>query len=462
TVPSQDMVLGCYWLTREQPGAKGEGKIFSSPAEVRMAYDAAEVSEHARIKVRGLTPIREPGMTEDAWRDPSGWTQSTTVGRVLFGEILPPGVPFEAVNLLMTKKELTKLIDACYRQAGHRETVIMLDRIKDLGFSYATRAGVSICVDDMLIPMKKSELIRKAQEEVAEIERQYADGLITNGERYNKVIDIWAHVGEQVANEMMKELGASTGTGERRGFNPIFMMADSGARGSTQQIRQLGGMRGLMAKPSGVIIETPITANFREGLTVLQYFISTHGARKGLADTALKTANSGYLTRRLVDISQDVIVSEADCGTTDGILVTALVEGGEVIQPIEERILGRLAAEDIRDPLTGEIIVKVDEEVIEETSQKIEDSGLERVRIRSGLTCDTKRGICVLCYGRNLGSGRLAELGEAVGIIAAQSIGEPGTQLTMRTFHIGGTASRVVEASKHEAKSAGVVKFHNL
>src|SRR5216117_2813415 len=282
TVPSQDMVLGCYWLTREQPGAKGEGKIFSSLEEVRMAYDAGEVSEHARIKVRGLTPIREPGMTEVTWRDPSRWKQYTTVGRVLFGEILPPGVPFEAVNLLMTKKELTKLIDSCYRQAGHRETVIMLDRIKDLGFYYATRAGISISVDDMLIPTKKSELIRKAQEEVSEIERQYADGLITNGERYNKVIDIWAHVGEQVANEMMKELGASTGTGERRGFNPIFMMADSGARGSTQQIRQLGGMRGLMAKPSGVIIETPITANFREGLTVLQYFISTHGARSDL------------------------------------------------------------------------------------------------------------------------------------------------------------------------------------
>src|SRR5438552_5440440 len=319
TVPSQDMVLGCYWLTRDQPGAMGEGKIFSSPAEVRMAYDAGECSEHARSKGQGPTPMRAPGWRDAPCRTPSGWKQYTTVGRVLFGEILPPGVPFEAVNLLMTKKELTKLIDACYRQAGHRETVTMLDRIKDLGFSYATRAGVSICVDDMLIPMKKSELIRKAQEEVAEIERQYADGLITNGERYNKVIDIWAHVGEQVANEMMKELGASTGNAERRGFNPIFMMADSGARGSTQQIRQLGGMRGLMAKPSGVIIETPITANFREGLTVLQYFISTHGARKGLADTALKTANSGYLTRRLVDIAQDVIVSEDDCGTQDGI-----------------------------------------------------------------------------------------------------------------------------------------------
>ena len=316
-----------------------------------MAYDAGKVSEHARIKVRGLTPIRETGMTEQTLRDASKWKQYTTVGRVIFGELLPPGVPFDAVNLIMTKKEMTKLIDACYRRAGHRETVMMLDRIKDLGYFYATRAGISIAIDDMHIPTKKGELIRRAQHEVSEIERQYADGLITNGERYNKVIDIWAHVGEQVANEMMKELGAEGG--EKHGFNPIFMMADSGARGSSQQIRQLGGMRGLMAKPSGVIIETPITANFREGLTVLQYFISTHGARKGLADTALKTANSGYLTRRLVDIAQDVIVSEDDCGTSDGIFVTALVEGGEVIQQLGERILGRIAADDVRDPVTG-------------------------------------------------------------------------------------------------------------
>jgi DNA-directed RNA polymerase subunit beta' len=332
TVPSQDMVLGCYWLTRDQLGSRGEGRIFSSSEEVRIAYDLGEISEHARIKVRGLTPIREEGMTEKTLRDPSFWKHYTTVGRVLFGELLPSGIPFDAVNIVMTKKEVTKLIDTCYRRAGHRETVLMLDRIKDVGYYYATKAGISICIDDMHIPTRKGELIRKAQTEVGEIERQYGDGLITNGERYNKVIDIWAHVGEQVANEMMKELGTETGVGAKRGFNPIFMMADSGARGSSQQIRQLGGMRGLMAKPSGVIIETPITANFREGLTVLQYFISTHGARKGLADTALKTANSGYLTRRLVDVAQDVIVSEDDCGTTDGIFVTALVEGGEVIQ----------------------------------------------------------------------------------------------------------------------------------
>src|SRR5437899_1359183 len=311
----------------------------------------------------------------------------------------------------------------------------------------------------MLIPTKKSELIRKAQEEVSEIERQYADGLITNGERYNKVIDIWAHVGEQVANEMMKELGASTGTGERRGFNPIFMMADSGARGSTQQIRQLGGMRGLVAQPSGVIIETPITANFREGLTVLQYFISTHGARKGLADTALKTANSGYLTRRLVDISQDVIVSEDDCGTQDGIYVTALLEGGEIIQQLGERILGRIAAEDVRDPVTGELIVGANEQITEEKAATIVEAGLDRVKIRSVLTCESRRGVCVTCYGRDLARGKRVERGEPVGVIAAQSIGEHGTQLTMRTFHIGGTASKVVEQTTLESKHAGTIHY---
>ncbi|MEK7797860.1 MAG: DNA-directed RNA polymerase subunit beta', partial [Nitrospirota bacterium] len=393
-----------------------------------MAYDAGEISEHARIKVRGLTPIREAGMTEETIRDPKRWKRYTTVGRVIFGEVLPASIPFEEVNKLMTKKEVAKLIDTCYRQAGPRDTVVMLDRIKDIGFTYATRAGISICIDDMLIPAKKGDLIRKAQDEVAEIERQYADGLITNGERYNKVIDIWAHVGEQVANEMMKELGAESGVGDRRGFNPIFMMAESGARGSTQQIRQLGGMRGLMAKPSGVIIETPITANFREGLTVLQYFISTHGARKGLADTALKTANSGYLTRRLVDIAQDVIVSEHDCGTNEGIFVTALLEGGEVIQQLGDRILGRIAAEDVRDPVTGELIVGANEEITEDKAVTIVEAGLDRVKIRSVLTCESRRGMCIRCYGRDLARGKLVELGEPVGVIAAQSIGEPGTQ----------------------------------
>ncbi|WP_447598923.1 DNA-directed RNA polymerase subunit beta' [Nitrospira sp. Nam80] len=442
SVPSQDMVLGCYWLTKERVGVKGEGKVFGSPEEVRIAYDAGEIAEHARIKVRI-----------------NGSLLQTTTGRVLLAEILPPSIPFADANKLMTKKEMTKLIDAVYRQAGHRETVTFLDKIKNLGFQYATRAGMSICIDNMHIPTRKEDLIGKAQREVNEIEKQYAEGLITNGERYNKVIDIWAHVTEQVANEMMKELGAGGDPAKLESFNPIFMMADSGARGSSQQIRQLGGMRGLMAKPSGEIIETPITANFREGLTVLQYFISTHGARKGLADTALKTANSGYLTRRLVDIAQDVIVSEEDCGTTDGIVVSALVEGGEIIQPLEERVLGRLAAEDIRDPVTGEVIVSFNEEIDEEQARAVVEAGVDRVKIRSVLTCQSRRGVCRLCYGRDLARGRLVERGEPVGVIAAQSIGEPGTQLTMRTFHIGGTASKVVEQTVLEAKHAGHMKF---
>ena len=441
-VPSQDMVLGCYWLTKERVGAKGEGKVFGSTEEVRIAFDAREVEEHARIKVRI-----------------DGNLVQTTVGRVVLSEVLPTGMPFSYANKLMTKKEVTKLIDAVYRQSGHRETVMFLDKIKDAGFTYATRAGVSICIDNMHIPSKKEELLGKAQREVNEIERQYAEGLITNGERYNKVIDIWAHVTEQVAGEMMKELGAGGDPSKDESFNPIFMMADSGARGSSQQIRQLGGMRGLMAKPSGEIIETPITANFREGLTVLQYFISTHGARKGLADTALKTANSGYLTRRLVDIAQDVIINEFDCGTTDGIFVSALVEGGEIIQPIEERILGRLAAEDIRDPVTGEVIVSFNEEITEERTKDVVEAAVDRVKIRSVLTCQSRRGVCRACYGRDLARGRLVEKGEPVGVIAAQSIGEPGTQLTMRTFHIGGTASKVVEQTVLEAKHAGRMKF---
>ena len=441
-IPSQDMVLGCYWLTKEQAGAKGEGKIFYSAEEVRIAYDAEEVEEQAHIKVRVQGEIVE-----------------STVGRVLLSEILPQNIPFSFVNRLMTKKEMTKLIDSVYRQAGLHEVVIMLDRLKDLGFAYATKAGVSICIDNMHIPTKKEVLIGQAQTEVIDVQQQYSEGLITNGERYNKVIDIWAHVSEQVANEMMKEISADGGEKHSGALNPIYMMADSGARGSSQQIRQLGGMRGLMAKPSGEIIETPITANFREGLTVLQYFISTHGARKGLADTALKTANSGYLTRRLVDIAQDVIVSEIDCMTTDGIMVSALIEGGEVIQNLEERVLGRLAAEDIHDPLTQEIIVKANDEFDEGRSKAVVEAGIDHVRIRSVLTCQSRWGVCAKCYGRDLARGRLVEKGEPVGVIAAQSIGEPGTQLTMRTFHIGGTASKVVEQTVLEVKHSGKLKY---
>jgi DNA-directed RNA polymerase subunit beta' len=439
-VPSQDMVFGIYYLTKERPGAKGEGRLFADPEELRIAYDSEDVDLQARVRMRWNSGVIE-----------------TTVGRALFNDVVPE--PLRFVNREMKKKEITGLISDCYNRLGNEATVAFLDKLKDVGFRYATLAGLSIGIDDMHIPSQKGTLIEHARRQVNEVEQQYQDGVITNGERYNKVVDIWAHVTEQIADAMFKEIEAGAQGGE---FNPIYMMADSGARGSKQQIRQLAGMRGLMAKPSGEIIETPITSNFREGLTVLEYFTSTHGARKGLADTALKTADSGYLTRRLVDVAQDVIVSEYDCGTVKYIDATPLVEGGDIIQSLRDRVLGRVAAEDIRDPFTGEIIVQANTEINEELAQKIEDAGLEKVRIRSALTCESKRGICVLCYGRNLGTGRLAELGEAVGIIAAQSIGEPGTQLTMRTFHIGGTASRVVEASKHEARSAGVVRYHNI
>lgn len=451
-VPTQDMVLGIYYLMKERKGAKGEGKIFADPEDVRIAYDAGIVSEHAKVKVRM-----------------NGEFVETTTGRIIFGEILPDGILFSMVNKDMTKKELGKLIEYIYKKSGKRETVIFLDNLEKLGFYYATKSGISICIADMHIPSKKTELIHSTEQEVIEVQKQYADGFITHGERYNKVIDIWANVTEQIADEMMKELGAEDGKlfsedelKERRAFNSIFMMADSGARGSTAQIRQLAGMRGLMAKPSGEIIETPITANFREGLSPLQYFISTHGARKGLADTALKTANAGYLTRRLVDVAQDVIIMEVDCGTTDSITVTSLVEGGEIIQHLEERILGRIAVEDIRDPITKEIIVSRNQEIDEDLRQKIIDAGIDRVKIRSVLTCQSRYGVCTKCYGRDLTRGEPVEIGEAVGIIAAQSIGEPGTQLTMRTFHIGGAASKVVEQTVLEAKNSGTIKFINI
>lgn len=450
-VPTQDIVLGLYYMTREREYAKGTGKVFANPEEVRIAYDAHEVDLHARIKVRM-----------------DGQLVQTTVGRVLLREVVPDEVPFELINRVMNKKAVANLIDYTYRVAGNKKTVILADKLKNLGFAYATTSGLSITIKDIHIPSHKAELLERASEEVEKVRQQYVDGLITDGERYNKVIDIWAQVTEEIADEMMKELGTEKvkdPQGEEKAvpsFNPIFMMADSGARGTAQQIRQLAGMRGLMAKPSGEIIETPITANFREGLSVLQYFVSTHGARKGLADTALKTANSGYLTRRLVDVAQDVIVTEYDCGTLDGIYVSSLVEGGEIIEPMVERILGRVALEDIKDPFTGEIIVRANQEIDEEAVQKIADAGLDRVKIRSVLTCESKHGVCALCYGRDLARGRIVDIGEAVGVIAAQSIGEPGTQLTMRTFHIGGTASRRVEETTLEAKMDGTIKFINL
>ena len=450
-VPTQDIVLGLYYLTRNRPGVKGEGKMFGSTDEVRAAYDSSEVHLQAGVKVKL-----------------DGKLVDTTVGRILMREVIPPAIGFEEINKVMDKKRLADLIDICYRRSGSKETVLLADRLKDMGYQYATKAGISICIDDMKIPKKKGELLDSAYEEVKEIQKQYNEGLITDGERYNKVIDIWAQATEEIAEEMLKELSSDLVKDENGNeaqvpsFNPIFIMADSGARGSAQQIRQLAGMRGLMAKPSGEIIETPITANFREGLTVLQYFISTHGARKGLADTALKTANSGYLTRRLVDVAQDAIISEDDCGTLDGIYMTQLVEGGEVIEPIGERILGRVVLEEVVDPFTKEVLVEANDEIDEGKVEKIEEAGVDRVKIRSVLTCRSTRGICIKCYGRDLTRGRMVEMGEAVGVIAAQSIGEPGTQLTMRTFHIGGTASRRAEQTTLEARHEGIVKYHNL
>jgi DNA-directed RNA polymerase subunit beta' len=449
--PSQDIVLGCYYMTREQPGARGEGMVLANPAEVRVAFDAGELDLHAAIKVRM-----------------NGELIDTATGRILLKEIVPEEIPFEIINQVMDKKALGELIDQCYRRMGNKATVLLADRLRTLGYQYATRAGISVSINDMQIPRDKEKFIGAANEQVRQIEQQYQEGLITDGERYNKVIDIWADATERVAEQMLERLGTDVvrdDQGEERqvpSFNPIYMMADSGARGSAQQMRQLAGMRGLMAKPSGEIIENPITSNFREGLSVLQYFISTHGARKGLADTALKTANSGYLTRRLVDVSQDMIVRQVDCGTTDGIEVGPLVEGGEIIEPIGERILGRVSLEDVRDPLTDAALVRANEEIDEEKVRLVEDAGIENVLIRSVLTCETAFGVCSMCYGRDLSRGTLVNQGEAVGVIAAQSIGEPGTQLTMRTFHIGGTATRRVEQSHAEASSEGEVRFTNL
>ena len=450
-VPSQDIVLGIYYLTRERPFSKGEGKAYSNPLEVRIAYDAGELDLHASIKVRI-----------------EGKLQETTTGRVILYEILPEALPFALINQVMSKKELRTLINESYRGAGIKATVILGDRLKDMGYQYATLSGISISIKDMTIPSRKGEIIERAENEAKNIDDQYISGLITDGEKYNKVVDIWSQSTEDVASEMIKEMALEEvrGPGNKRvktnSFNPIYMMSDSGARGSKDQMRQLAGMRGLMAKPSGEIIETPITSNFREGLTVLQYFISTHGARKGLADTALKTANSGYLTRRLVDVAQDAIVTEENCGTMDGIWVDALVEGGEILQRVGERILGRVSLEDIYDPVTGDLLVKADEEIDEEKVKKVEAAGLERVRIRSVLTCEAKRGVCQKCYGRDLSHGHEVNIGQPIGIVAAQSIGEPGTQLTMRTFHIGGTASKRVEQSTVQPRNQGKIKFIDL
>ena len=449
-IPSQDIVLGIYYLTRMRSGVKGEDMLFSGPSEVRSALDAGVVDLQARIKVRI-----------------DGILKDTTVGRVVLYEIVPESISFDSINKVMNKKELANLINNCYRYNGVKTTVLLADRLKDIGFKYATVSGVSIAIHNMIIPENKRIITEKADKDVLGIQKQYMEGLITYGERYNKVIDIWAQATEKIAEEMLSGITKEERIGfdgekmRVESFNPIHMMADSGARGSAVQIRQLAGMRGLMAKPSGEIIETPIRANFREGLTVLEYFISTHGARKGLADTALKTANSGYLTRRLVDVAQDSIISEHDCGTIDGIEVSALMEGGEIIETVGERVLGRVALEDIRDPFTGDVLVEANQEIDEALAKKINDAGIEKVTIRSVITCKSKHGVCAMCYGRDLAHGHLVNIGEAVGIIAAQSIGEPGTQLTMRTFHIGGTA-KFEEHSTLEARHDGIIKFVNL
>ena len=469
-VPSQDIVLGLYYMTREKVGALGDGSIYADVSEALRAYRSGQLDLQAKVQIR----IQE-SFTNDAGEQQDKVTRyDTTVGRAILSELLPVNLPFSTVNKTLKKKEISRLINASFRLCGLRDTVIMADKLMYTGFTYATRAGISICVDDMLVPKQKNEFIVAAEKEVHEIQNQYTSGLVTQGERYNKVVDIWGRTGDQVAKAMMDQLGSEPvrdlATGEvvtdkkgqpvmQESFNSIYMMADSGARGSAAQIRQLSGMRGLMAKPDGSIIETPITANFREGLNMLQYFISTHGARKGLADTALKTANSGYLTRRLVDVTQDLVIIENDCGTSNGRAIKALVEGGEVIEALRERILGRVVSVDVVNPETGETLYASGQLLDEDMVDSIEALGIDEVRVRTPLTCETRYGLCTKCYGRDLGRGGLINVGEAVGVIAAQSIGEPGTQLTMRTFHIGGAASRTVVASQVEGKSNGIIKY---
>ena len=462
-VPSQDVVLGLYYATRDRINGKGEGLVFADTGEVQRALDAGEVELAARITVRMTEWTKNKETGEFV---PSTSLVETTVGRALLSEILPKGLPFSNMNKALKKKEISKLINVSFRKCGLKETVVFADKLLQNGFRLATRAGISIAIDDMLVPPQKAGIIERSEKEVKEIEQQYVSGLVTAGERYNKVVDIWGKAGDEVSKVMMARLSKEQVI-DRHGnevsqesFNSIYMMADSGARGSAAQIRQVAGMRGLMAKPDGSIIETPITANFREGLNVLEYFISTHGARKGLADTALKTANSGYLTRRLVDVTQDLVVTEEDCGTANGSLMRAIVEGGEVIESLRDRILGRTAAEDVLHPENRSVLVQAGVMLDEDIIEGLEIAGVDEVKVRTALTCETRYGLCAKCYGRDLGRGGLINLGEAVGVIAAQSIGEPGTQLTMRTFHIGGAASRAAIASSVEAKSNGVIGFN--
>ncbi len=464
-VPSQDVVLGLYYMTRELVGKRGEGMAFSDVKEVHRAYSAHKVDLHAKVRVR----IEETEVNEDGTRTRKRTLTQTTVGRALLSEILPAGMPFALVNQPLTKKAISGLINQCYRRLGLKDTVIFADQLMYTGFAYATRAGVSIGIDDLKIPLEKGEILERAEREVREIQDQFTSGLVTAGERYNKVVDIWSRTNEQVAQAMMKGIGTDKATDaegkaiDQKSMNSIFIMADSGARGSAAQIRQLAGMRGLMAKPDGSIIETPIKANFREGLDVLQYFISTHGARKGLADTALKTANSGYLTRRLVDVAQDVVITEVDCGTLEHLTMAPIVEGGDVIEPLRDRVLGRVVAADVFAPGNDEDPVVTRNTLLDEAwVAKLEELGVQEVKVRSTITCSTRFGVCAMCYGRDLARGHLVNIGEAVGVIAAQSIGEPGTQLTMRTFHIGGAASRVAAQDHVQIRTTGTIRLNNL
>ena len=464
-VPSQDVVLGLYYMTRERINARGEGTLFANVSEVHRAYFGGHVHLQARVKVR----INEVVNTDEGERIENSFVADTTVGRALLWEIVPEGIPFEMVNQDMAKKAISRIINQCYRAVGLKATVIFADRLMYTGYEYSTRSGSSIGVNDFEIPDAKAELIARADAEVKEIEQQYAAGLVTQGEKYNKVIDIWSRANDLVSKSMMEGLSKETVVNrdgeeeEQASFNSVYIYADSGARGSPAQIRQLAGMRGLMAKPDGSIIETPITANFREGLNVLQYFISTHGARKGLADTALKTANSGYLTRRLVDVAQDLVVTEVDCGTDQGLLMTPVIEGGDIIESLGDRVLGRIVARDVNRPGSDEEIAIVAGTMLDELwIKRLEEMGIDEIAVRSPITCETRHGICSACYGRDLARGHRVNMGEAIGVVAAQSIGEPGTQLTMRTFHIGGAASRATAQDNIQVMNDGTVRLHNL
>ncbi|MBT8060748.1 MAG: DNA-directed RNA polymerase subunit beta', partial [Gammaproteobacteria bacterium] len=463
-VPTQDVVLGLYYMTRQLEGASGQGMYFSDIDEVHRAFENKAVELHARIKVR----IDETIISEHGEERHETNLVETTVGRALLAEIRPTGMPFHLLNEPLKKRQISNLINSCYRRLGLKKTVVFADKLMYTGFHYATMAGVSIGIDDLVVPDEKKNILAGAESEVVEIQNQYVSGLVTSGERYNKVVDIWSRTNEQVARAMMQRMGknivkdAEGKDLEEDSMNSIFIMADSGARGSAAQIRQLAGMRGLMAKPDGSIIETPITANFREGLDVLQYFISTHGARKGLADTALKTANSGYLTRRLVDVAQDLVITEVDCKTENGVTMQPIVEGGDVVEPLSERVLGRMVSKDVVKPGTDEVICERNTLLDEQWVERLEDNGVDRIDVRSTITCETRHGVCASCYGRDLARGHLVNIGEAVGVIAAQSIGEPGTQLTMRTFHIGGAASRAAAVDHIQVKSSGSVRLHNM